>query len=350
MAGRINLRSFFLLVFFGFALGCKPGYESSSDSSSLSSPEPGNQTAPVAPPVAPPAAPPPPSGGASITHGQQLTAAMVGPLAIGISAFDKPVVGASLAIYNESSASFIKKIPSTATYDGFTIAGPHYLIEGVEINTAIDVFATLPLVIRGSRIAPVAGSGGNWGIHSRAGAAPLYVLYCDVGPKTAGVPTGELLWFDSAQSVAYRNHLFNISDDGIQVGGKNLQILENLLDTWTPAPGAHNDGIQFPGTADGTIIARNKILLNQGQTGTLNMVGWQGLTSNMTMDSNYLAGGGYSFYGSTGSGNVFTNNIFGNDFYPNVGMWGPTYPRSWSAGSIWQNNTLATGALVPAPL
>ena len=281
-----------------------------------------------------------------VTHGSQLTSAIVGPGAIGITTFSVPTVPSSITIYDETSTNFITKINAGATYDGITIGGPHLLIQGVEIDAGIDDYSPIPLVVRGCKI--VLKTDSYWGIHSRTGAGPLYVLYSDLTCLPGGISNGEFIWFDSSNSVALRNHMHNVGDDAMQVGGgaTNLQILENLMEQWTPAVGAHNDGVQFDGSATGVVINRNKILLNTGETSTFNMAGWTGTTSQTSMDSNYLAGGSYCFMGSQGQGNAFTNNILGTDFYSTVGQWGPVYPGQWLDSNTWMNNKLSTGTLI----
>ena len=284
-----------------------------------------------------------------VTQGSQINASNTGPAAIGINPQTVQNVGASLTIHDQNSASFIRSVSGTQTYDGFTVAGPHLLIQGADIHASIDDYSSLPLVILGSKIEVDANA--SWGIFGRASAAPIYLLNSDISTKP-GVSSGELVWFENSGSVAYRNHIHGISDDGVQVGGgQNIQIVENLIDQWTPAPGAHTDGIQMSGSAKSVTFSRNKVILGNGDTGAINMVGWAGKTSNVTMDSNYLAGGGYTFYGPTdpgAHGNSFTNNVFGSDIYPGVGQWGTVYPNSWSAGDAWRNNTLADGRLVSA--
>jgi hypothetical protein len=268
-----------------------------------------------------------------------------GPGAIGITSFSTSALPSSLRIDNETSASFIQKIGTSATYDGFTVNGPHYLIQGAKIEASIDDYSSLPLVIRGSMI--VVKSDAYWGIMGRAAAAPVYVLYSDIS-GLPGVSSGDLVWLNSSNSVAFRNHIHGISNHGLQVGGGayNVQVLENLIDHWTPAPGSHNDGIVMDGTARNVTIGRNKILLNVPETGAINVGGWVGKTTSLIMDSNYIAGGGYTLYGPGAAGNSFTNNVFGFDQYPNVGRWGLVYPGSWASSDPWINNRTADGKSV----
>ncbi len=288
--------------------------------------------------------------GPPVTHGSQLTAAMVGPGAIGITSFSvqpNPSQG-YFSIYDETSYSFITKVNTSATYDGIVVNGPHLLVQGIEFHVEVDDNAALPLVVRGCKFMMTSQvNAGIWGKSS----APLYVLYCDLSMANSGLDNGEFIWIGSSNSVALRNHLHNFTSDGIEPDyGSNIQILENLMDQLTPGSGAHPDGIQMNNSAQGVSIKRNKILMAGAATSTINL--WyttNNYAHNTVIDSNYLSGGAYCLYGSpAGANNSFTNNIFGLDFWPNGpgGQWGVVYGGSWPSYNPWVNNSLSNGTLV----
>lgn len=294
-------------------------------------------------------------GGAVVTHGQQLTRAHVGPEAIGITSF--PVTYPGGAIYDGQAYPFIQSVNGPRTYDGFYVDGPHLLIEGKRFTGSLDFYTTGRVVIRGSVIRPV--EGGYWGVHFRG--QKVWVLYSSIGSSsTAGAPDDPTHQIEGAirgqvaGGVFYRNFL-SMACNMIEIGGSHVQIIENLLDEFVYYTDAHLDGIQSGGGDEDYQILRNKILLFDGQTGAISLFQDWGVSTNFRIDSNYLAGGGYTFYG--GGGNLgqstyitFTNNIFGRDFWPNSGYWGPVaYWDTGAAGNVWSNNRFADGAVIPEP-
>jgi hypothetical protein len=278
----------------------------------------------------------------NLAHGKDLTLAAVGPAAIGINSFTN---GSGATIYDATSASYIKSINATATYDGFTVNGPHLLIEGMNITGTFDIYSTDPVVIRGCKIK---GSG-YWTILIRDSAAPVYVLYSDISGVSAANPTDMGMGISADNSVVYRSHISLSGGDGFSIGAKNVRILENYVDQFIAVDGAHHDGLQAGGNNNGMLIARNKILLNMGETGAINLGPWGGgVATQVTVDSNYFAGGGYTFYGGgdTQNGIVVQNNVFGSDFSQNSGGYGAVAYWENGAGNVWSNNTFADGNAV----
>lgn len=290
-------------------------------------------------------APAPAPNPSTLSHGRDLTRAMVGPSAIGIASFAN---SGSMSI-SSANGTTIKQINSTSTYDGYTVNGAHLLVQGLSISGSIDVYSTsLPVVIRGCKVrAP-----GNWSIYIRSGAAKTYVLYSDLGGTVGGKSEVGILTGNLGGNILARNYISEMSD-GFSIGAQNDNILENYLENFSNSNGAHNDGLQAPGNNNGMLIARNKCLLQYSQTGCINLGTWGGgLAQYVTIDSNYFAGGGYTFYGGKGSTAgishhiVVTNNIFGRDFFPNIGYWGPVAYWETGTGSVWSNNRDTNGNLI----
>jgi hypothetical protein len=314
---------------------------SMTTAASTSAPAPAPAPAQTSAPAPAPAPTP-----TNLAHGKDLTLSMVGPAAIGITSFVNGGSGGS--IYDAGSASYIKQINSSATYDGFTVSGAHLLIQGVSISGSLDIYSSLPVVIRGSSIHGT----GWWGIYARAGAAPIYVLYSDIGGISASAdgPTA-VSTSNAGHNVMFRNHV-TYAGDGFGIGSQNDQILENYVEKFSPYGGAHNDGVQSGGNNNGLVIARNKILLNSSETGCVNLGTWGGTTAQyVTVDSNYFAGGSYTFYGGAGGAGVsnhivVNNNVFGYDFYSTVGYYGAVAYWESGTGNTWSNNVTTSGAVV----
>ncbi len=92
--------------------------------------------------------------------------------------------------------------------------------------------------------------------------------------------------------------------------------------------GPHYDGIEINGGVSNVTIKHNTIINENGQTSAVMINNDFGPVSNITVDGNYLAGGGYTLYSDgsfsstdTISGVQFTNNVLGE------GYWGYYYFR-----------------------
>ena len=79
------------------------------------------------------------------------------------------------------------------------------------------------------------------------------------------------------------------------------------------------------------------------------------MVSDVTINDNFLAGGGYSLYGGEGSqgqsSNIkVTNNQFSTIYFKNGGAYGPVaYFDDQGPGNTWTGNTWTTGTTVPEP-
>ncbi|MBL8096961.1 MAG: hypothetical protein JNL73_22480 [Anaerolineales bacterium] len=290
-----------------------------------------------------------------VGHGEALTRAHVGPAAIGITAFG--VVHAGGEIRDGETYPFVQEVNGPATYNGYTITTPHLLIDGQHIDGGLDFYTTRSVVIRGSLIRP--HEGGYWAVHFRGQQA--LVLYSSIGAATTeGAPDdpthqiSDAISGETHDSIFVRN-LFSMACNMFELGGSNIQIVENLMEDFVYYTDAHLDGVQVGGGDSGYRILRNKIVLNADQTGAISLFQDWGVNTDFVIDSNYLAGGGYTFYGGAGAfghstGIIFTNNVFGRDIWPESGYWGPVaYWDGAGAGNVWANNRFADGEPLPEP-
>ena len=290
----------------------------------------------------------------AIAHGRDVTRAQVGPEALGITAYATTYAGGE--IRDNETYPFVKLVNGAATYDGYTVSVPHLLIDGQSIDGGLDFYTTRAVVIRGSRIR--SNEGGYWAVHFRGQQA--LVLYSSVGAATtAGAPNdsthqiNDVFSGETHDAVFYRNYL-SMACNAFELGGSNVQIVENLMDDFVYYTDAHLDGVQVGGGDSGYRILRNKILLEADQTGAISLFQDWGVNTDFVIDSNYLAGGGYTFYGGAGSfghstGIFFTNNVFGRDFWPESGYWGPVAYWDGGVGNVWSNNRFDNGELIPEP-
>jgi hypothetical protein len=120
--------------------------------------------------------------------------------------------------------------------------------------------------------------------------------------------------------------------------------------------GDHVNGITTNGDIGTFDIENNTILNKFNQTDAIGLFQDFGVVANVTINNNYLAGGGYTIYGGDGSiGQSYnikvTNNRISTMYFPNGGQWGPVaYFDDQGPGNTWSGNTWAgSGKTIPEP-
>lgn len=279
----------------------------------------------------------------AIAHGAEISAANAGVSALGFAP-ETSVEGGE--IKDGKLPHYATRVAGPAIYDGYEVMEPHLLISNVIINSPLDISVNAPVVLRGV-IVRVAG-GQPWTILVRPGAGPLYILWSDLGGSPdGGKPPASAIDIRSSGVVVHRSHLSGTAD-GMSISGRDVSVTETLIDGLATFPGSHNDAIQLAATARNVTIARSKILNRLPQTSCLYLLG-----RSITLQSNYVAGGGWTIYGG-GSNNgkggegaskvAVKDTIFGRDYFPKSGGFGPvTY---WSDVNDWQGNRFSDGAMV----
>ncbi|WP_198411761.1 right-handed parallel beta-helix repeat-containing protein [Microvirga flavescens] len=119
------------------------------------------------------------------------------------------------------------------------------------------------------------------------------------------------------------NNIHNV-EDGIYVNKSGTVIQDNYIhDLQSNWSGPHYDGIQIDGGVSNVTIKHNTVINDHTDTSAIMIDNYFGSTTNITIDGNYLAGGGYTVYsdaqfnsGGTVSGVSLTNNYLGK------GHWG----------------------------
>ncbi len=257
-----------------------------------------------------------------------------------------------ITIRDDTAAPFLQRIGQTTTYDGFEVKGPHFLIERTAFKGPLDVYAKLPLVLRGVSVR-IEGAA-YWGVLSRANAGPLYVLWSDVGgsnvkPGQPGVQRG--LYLESENAVVYRSHISH-SGDGIQVHAPGARVIETLIDDLATWPGEHNDGIQVIGRGERLTVLRSRIVNPHPQTSCILLQ-----RGGHVIEDSFLSGGGWVIYGGAtakapdieAARNVrVTGVVFGQGLSVKSGTFGPIadWDGSAASGNIWRFNRFVDGTPV----
>lgn len=290
-----------------------------------------------------------------VAHGSRLQPAMVGPAAAGIPI---RVHHGGATIKDGQTYPFAREITQDAVYDGYMVSGPHLLIEGVHFSGSLDIYATKPVVMRGSIVRPAANS--HWAIHTRPQAGALHFLWSESGgarlaASGVGEPVaiGVALFLRAGHEVIYRSRVSR-SIDGIRPSGSHLRVIENVIDQLTDVPGAHIDGIQIMGPVRDIAIVRNRIINANPQTSAIAIAG-----NDIRIEGNYLAGGGWTVYGGWHRPPSreppvlqirMIDNIFGRDLYARAGNFGAVtaWDKTPEHRNVWSGNRFSTGeALVP---
>lgn len=282
----------------------------------------------------------------ALRHGEQITAAHVGPLAGGIAT---KIEFAGGEIKSGATYPFAKEIAASAAYDGFSVEGPHLLIEGVTFTGPLDISRTTPVVLRGVTVRVPPGS--PWSILVRPQAGAFHMLWSEAGGDSRdGKPPAGALDIRNGASVVYRSRLTRAAD-GIDISGSNVRVIGSLIDALAVFPGSHNDGIQLAATAHDVTIDRSKIHNPNPQTSCLYLLG-----RSITVSHSHLSGGGWTVYGgakNNGKGGhgasavAISDTIFGREYAPKSGGFGPvTYWDAGAAGNTWRDNRFNDGTPV----
>jgi len=130
--------------------------------------------------------------------------------------------------------------------------------------------------------------------------------------------------------------------DGVKLGSSSTMTDSYIHDLGT-GPESHNDGCEL-GSKDVT-VRHNTILNAQGQTAAV-FIGASAPSTNILVEDNVLAGGGYTVYGpDPGSSNVrVVNNKFSTRYFAKGGSYGPVAYWKTGSGNEWSGNTWMDGA------
>ncbi|WP_330300154.1 hypothetical protein [Streptomyces sp. NBC_00503] len=234
------------------------------------------------------------------------------------------------------------------------------VIKGWDIHGSLDVYADNVTVID-SRIT----SANWWGINLRPGFKGLRVLHTTItavpgkGPDNGGVDYAVSNMGESSVEVGWCD--VSVFGNALSMGQGNLHdnyvhdiaAFRNQGGEWQ-----HTDAVISGGGNKGRLTVRHNTLLNsvavdRGASAALGLFADTGSVSSVTVDSNWLAGGAYAFYGGGpgATGIEVTNNVFSTQYHPGSGTYGPVAAwNSGGAGNVWRGNRMSDGRpVVPEP-
>ncbi len=281
----------------------------------------------------------------AVSHGQEISRAVVGPDVLGRTS-GRHVEGA--VITDGRIPGYAVTVPRAATYDGFLVPGPHFLIEDVTIDGALDISAQMPVVLR--RVTMFAPADLPWLVLVRPGSGALHVLWSDIGgaliKRSASPHVGVALALRGAGARVYRSRV-GAAADGVQIAGRDIHIIESEIANLLAQPGDHNDAVQLFDGAASIEIARCRIENRHPQTSAVTVLG-----QSVSLRSNILAGGGWTLYGGAerngkgGGGSTAVHvekNVFSRAYFPKSGSFGPVTYWDKGGANVWIDNRFESG-------
>lgn len=218
-----------------------------------------------------------------------------------------------------------------------TIAGT--IIEYKDVHGCIKVNAP-DVIIRKSKVSC------NRGVISSF-PTTRNLLVEDVTIDCQGASTA----IGSHNYTARRIHAYNC--DNTFWAQDNVRIEESYIHNpipYDPKTDPHTDGIQMGDNFSNVTIRRNRIHMHVNKHDFGNAaITIGGGVSNLLIEDNILAGGGYTIHCSRGGNTDYrvVNNRFSKIFSPKVGYFGPNYNCEKNATEFSGNVIHETGALLP---
>ena len=242
-------------------------------------------------------------------------------------------------------------VPSGTTLKeskSITVTKDGTVIDGMEVTGEINVDAD-NVTIRNTRLA---ASPGEWGIIQRQGHTGLTVEDSEIFGN--GKSRTQFGIINQGRDLTVRRVDIHTISNGILT--EQGLIEDSYLHDPKYYSGDHTDMIMCTsGPPSGaTLVIRNNTVINTlEQTGAIALFQDFGVVRNVTVEGNFLAGGGYSLYGGAGAKGTSSNikvigNVFSRDVWAKGGYNGPVaYWDKNGSGNEWKNNVWEDGKTVP---
>ena len=214
---------------------------------------------------------------------------------------------------------------------GMTITTEGTTISGLDISGTVYINAD-NVTIESSKIT----SAGYYCIQIAPGVTGTVIQDCEIdGVGTGNAGSNGI----GGQGTFLRNNIYNV-ENGITLQGDNSYIEGNYIHDLNASGSAHYDGIQIDGGVSGATITGNTIINQQGSVSAIMIDNYFGPVSDIVVDGNLLAGGGFTVYSDAQFNNYsitdieFTNNHMGEGTYGYTMFRGnsPTYEGNVNDG------------------
>jgi hypothetical protein len=221
-------------------------------------------------------------------------------------------------------------------------------INGLEVSGEINVEAD-NVTIKNTRLAAAPG---DWGIIQRQGHRGLTVVDSEIFGN--GKDRTQFAILNQGGDLTVKRVDIHTISNGILT--EQGLVEDSYLHDPKYFSGDHTDMIMCtsgPPSGATLVIRHNTVINTLEQTGAIALFQDFGVVRNVTVQGNFLAGGGYSLYGGAGSkgtsSNIkVTNNVFSRDVWAKGGYNGPVaYWDKGASGNVWQGNVWEDGKPVP---
>jgi hypothetical protein len=230
------------------------------------------------------------------------------------------------------------------------IDGPGTTFSGYIVPAGIEVFAD-NVVIENVRIRAATD---YWGIGIRH-AKNTVIRNCEIGGtgSSSRMMVAIKTIYGDEQNTTVRGCNIAFTGTGIQLYWGLVE--DNYIHDMAYKTDEHVNGFTSNSSTGPLMIRRNRIENQVGQTDAIGLFEDFGVQRDVTIDNNFLAGGGYTLYAGQNTGGiptyniVVTNNRFSRKFFPNGGFYGAytafcrTCPGNAWSGNVWHE----TGEALP---
>ena len=232
------------------------------------------------------------------------------------------------------------------------VSGDGANLSGLKVNGNIDVSANNVTI---NHVKINCGGDGSMGI-SLCHTSGVTIENSNINGLNTGanrlmVGIKDIYGDDTGTTVEGNNITKTATDVQIYAG----TIENNYMAQHGMVTGDDVNGVTTNGDDQPLLIQHNTILNNYIQTDAVGLFQDFSDVSNVTINDNFLAGGGYTIYGGTGgdgptSNIVVTNNTISTMYYPHGGYYGPaTAFNPAGTGNVWSGNAYTNGKTFPAP-
>jgi hypothetical protein len=221
------------------------------------------------------------------------------------------------------------------------VDGDNAVFSGFSVTTNVDVTGN-NVVISNNRIA---ASGDGFGVSLRHTKNAI-ISHNTIASPSAGTDrlmvAVKNIYGDESGTQVIGNNISHVST-GVQIDSGLIQ--DNYIHDMGIAPGDHINGITS-NSSNGLLTIKHNTVLNQfDQTDAISLFEDFGAQVNRVIDSNLVAGGGYTIYGGANPGGAATSNIritnnrFARLYYAQAGYFGSATAFSPSgSGNVWSGN------------
>ncbi len=237
------------------------------------------------------------------------------------------------------------------------VDAPNAVIDGLDVHGTVDVCEECSgTVIQNSRVT----ADGSFGIIVRYsykfGYGATGITIADTEVRGGSQGNGAAITAQNGLPVTITR--VNVHNTGTAIQLDRGSITDSYLwDLHVVPNGTHVNGITSNAGSGGVglTIRHNTVFNALSQTDAIGLFQDFGVQSNVTIDDNLVAGGGYTIYGGAGdrgsTANIsITNNRISRLYFPLGGYWGwithftPTDPGNVLSGNVWDDTGAPVGA------